>query len=98
MDKEVAPRADFGHSTVVQFLCSRGLRDREDEVLEAGRLAVRWFEQEVGPEGNQVLTDETNLVWRALRSATRPATVESAQGRRISGMRIGPAAHDLVTS
>ncbi|MFD8813446.1 hypothetical protein ACFV23_18620 [Streptomyces sp. NPDC059627] len=98
VDKEVAPRADFGYSAVVQFLCSRRLRDGEGEVLEAGRLAVRWFEQEVGPESHQVLTEETNLAWKALRTATRPAIVESAQGRRISGMRIGTAAHDLVTS
>ena len=98
MDKAVAPKADFGHSAVVQFLCSRRLGDGEGEVLEAGRLAVRWFEQEVGPESHQALTAETNLAWRALRLATRPAIVESAQGRRISGMRIGPAAHDLVTS
>ncbi|MFJ4002605.1 hypothetical protein ACIPWL_03985 [Streptomyces sp. NPDC090023] len=98
VDKAVAPRADFGHSAVVQFLCSRRHRDSMGEVLEAGRLAVRWFEQEVGPERHQVLTEETKLAWRALRLATRPAIVQSAQGRRISGMRIGPTAHDLVTS
>ncbi|MFB7286795.1 hypothetical protein [Actinacidiphila glaucinigra] len=98
VDKAVAPRADFRHSAAVQFLSSRRLRNGEGEVLEAGRLAVRWFEQEVGPKGHQVLTQETNLAWKALRLATRPAIVESPQGRRISGMRIGPAAHGLVTS
>ncbi|MFD8418489.1 hypothetical protein [Streptomyces sp. NPDC059466] len=94
----VAPRSDIGHSAVVQFLCSRRIQDGEGEVFEAGRLAVRWFEQEVGPERHQLLTEETRLVWKALRAATRPASVESAQGRRITGRRIGLAAHDLVTS
>ncbi|MER6496742.1 hypothetical protein [Streptomyces griseorubiginosus] len=98
MDNAVAPRSDIGHSAVVQFLCSRRFQDDEGEVFEAGRLAVRWFEQQVGPERHQLLTEETTLVWKALRAATRPAIVESTQGRRISGMRIGPVAHDLVTS
>ncbi|MFG2422704.1 hypothetical protein ACGFWD_27090 [Streptomyces sp. NPDC048448] len=94
----VAPRSNIGHSAVVQFLCSRRIQDRDGEVFEAGRLAVRWFEQEVGPERHQLLTEETSLAWKALRAATRPASVESAQGQRISGRRIGLAAHDLVTS
>nr|WSY54354.1 hypothetical protein OG999_32290 [Streptomyces sp. NBC_00886] len=98
VDNAVAPRSDIGHSAVVQFLCSRRIRDGEGEVFEAGRLAVRWFEQQVGPERHQLLTEETSLAWKALRAATRPAIVESTQGRRISGMRIGPAAHDLATN
>ncbi|MFJ5231028.1 hypothetical protein ACIQBJ_14175 [Kitasatospora sp. NPDC088391] len=98
MDDAVASRSDIGHSAVMQFLCSRRLQDGEGEVFEAGRLAVRWIEQEVGPERHQLLTEETGLAWKALRAATRPAVVENAQGRRTSGMRIGPAAHDLVTS
>ncbi|WP_207228925.1 hypothetical protein [Streptomyces sp. BK022] len=98
MDNAFAPRSGIGHSAVVQFLCSRRFQDGEGEVLEAGRLAVRWFAQQIGPERDQLLTEETSLVWKALRAATRPANVESTQGRRISGMRIGPAAHDLVTS
>lgn len=98
VDDAVAPRSDLGHSAVVQFLCSRRLQDGEGEVFEAGRLAVRWFEQEVGPERHQLLTEETRLIWKVLRAATRPAIVESTQGRRISGMRIGLAAHDLVTN
>ena len=98
VDNAVAPRFDIGHSAVVQFLCSRRIQDGQGEVFEAGRLAVRWFEQEVGPERHKLLTEETSLAWKALRAATRLAIVESAQGRRISGLRIGPAAHDLVTS
>ncbi|MFD7641770.1 hypothetical protein ACFV4P_14065 [Kitasatospora sp. NPDC059795] len=97
VDDALVPRSDIGHSAVVQFLRSRRLQDGEGEAFEAGRLAVRWFEQEVGPERHQLLTEESSLVWKALRAATRPAIVENAQGRRISGMRIGPAAHDLVT-
>jgi hypothetical protein len=98
VEAALTPRADIGHSAVVQFLCSRRLQDGEGEVFEAGRLAVRWFEHEVGPARHQLLTEETSLAWKALRAATRPAIVENAQDRRISGMRIGPAAHDLVTS
>ncbi|MFG3046187.1 hypothetical protein ACGFZR_14825 [Streptomyces sp. NPDC048241] len=98
VDNAVAPRSDLGHSAAVQFLCSRRIQDGEGEVFEAGRLAVSWSEQQVGPERHQLLTEETSIVWKALRAATRPAVVESPQGRRISGMRIGPAAHDLVTS
>ncbi|MGW4816322.1 hypothetical protein ACWEPB_32385 [Kitasatospora cineracea] len=98
MDDTVAPRSDIGHSAVVQFLGSRRRQDGEGEVFEAGRLAVRWIEQEVGPERHQFLTEETRLAWKALRAATRPANVQDAQGRRTSGMRIGPAAHDLVTN
>ncbi|MFB7775755.1 hypothetical protein [Streptomyces bauhiniae] len=98
MDDAVAPRSDLGHSAVVQFLYSRRLQDGEGKVFEAGRLAVRWFEQEVGPERHQLLTEEACLIWKVLRAAIRPAIVESTQGRRISGMRIGLAAHDLVTN
>ncbi|MET8976095.1 hypothetical protein ABZX85_10790 [Streptomyces sp. NPDC004539] len=98
VDSAVAPRSDIGHSAIVQFLCSRRVQDGEDELFEAGRLAVRWFEQQVGPERHQLLTEETRLVWKALRAATRPADVENTQGRRISGTRIGPAAHALVTA
>ncbi|WP_051817582.1 hypothetical protein [Kitasatospora sp. NRRL B-11411] len=97
VDDAVAAGSDIGHSAVMQFLCSRRLQDGEGEVFEAGRLAVRWIEQEVGTERHQLLTEETSLAWKALRAATRPAIVENTQGRRTSGMRIGPAAQDLVT-
>ncbi|MCX4865971.1 hypothetical protein OHU11_22875 [Streptomyces sp. NBC_00257] len=90
-------RSDLSRSAVLQFLCSRRFRDGAGEALEAGRLAVRWDEPEVGPERHRLLTDQTRLAWRALRSATRPASVEAAHGGRVSGMRIGPAAYDLVT-
>ncbi|MEV4442812.1 hypothetical protein AB0K09_28125 [Streptomyces sp. NPDC049577] len=98
MDNAVAPQTDIGHPADVQFLCSRRIQDGEGEVFEAGHLAVCWLEQQVGPERHQLLTEETSLAWKALRATNRPAIVESTQGRRISGMRIGPAAHDLVTS
>ncbi|MDK0520715.1 hypothetical protein [Streptomyces sp. ML-6] len=84
------------HSAVLQLLCSRRFRDDEGEAIEAGRLAVRWYEPEVGPERHRLLTDQTRLAWQALRSATRPAPVETPDGRRVSGLRIGSAAYDLV--
>ncbi|MFJ1755044.1 hypothetical protein [Kitasatospora sp. NPDC088134] len=84
-------------SAVVQLLCSRRRQNRNGEVFDAGRLAVRWFEPEVGPEMHRLLTEQTRTVWRALRAATRPAPVETAAGHRISGMRIGRAAHAFAT-
>lgn len=83
-------------AAVVQLLCSRLRTDERGEFFESGRLAVRWFEPEVGPETHQTLTEQTRLVWTALRTATRPAAIETAVGRRTTGTRIGPAAHDQV--
>ncbi|KQV14850.1 hypothetical protein ASE03_30165 [Kitasatospora sp. Root187] len=93
-----SPRPDLAHRAVLQLLCSRRVQERQGEVLEAGRLAVRWFEAEVGAETHLLLTEETRTVWKALRSATRPAVVEDQHGRRTAGMRIGAAAHELVTN
>ncbi|MFJ3660064.1 hypothetical protein ACIPPM_06295 [Streptomyces sp. NPDC090119] len=56
VDNAVAPRSDVGHAAAVQFLCSRRIQDGGSEVFEAGRLAVRWFEQQVGPETHQLMT------------------------------------------
>ncbi|MEU3303401.1 hypothetical protein ABZ729_26850 [Streptomyces sp. NPDC006678] len=67
-------------------------------MFDGGRLAVRWFEPEVGPEMHQLLTEQTRLVWKALRAATRPAALQDTRGRRITGPRIGAAAHDLAAA
>ncbi|MGW4202701.1 hypothetical protein [Streptomyces sp. NPDC004726] len=83
-------------SAVVQLLRSRLRRDEQGEFLESGRLAVRWSEPEVGPETHRTLTEHTRLIWTALRASTRPAVIETADGRRTSGMRIGPAARNGV--
>ncbi|MGV9313600.1 hypothetical protein ACWDR0_15630 [Streptomyces sp. NPDC003691] len=45
---------------------------------------------------HQTLTEQTRLIWAALRAATRPAVIEAPDGRRTSGARIGPAARDEV--
>ncbi|MFJ1708859.1 hypothetical protein [Kitasatospora sp. NPDC088346] len=90
------PRPELAHHAVLQLLCSRRIQGPYGEIFEAGRLAVRWSEPEVGAEVHLLLTEETRTVWKALRSATRPAVVEDAHGRRIAGMRIGAAAHALV--
>ncbi|MGW0931500.1 hypothetical protein [Streptomyces sp. NPDC002644] len=96
---EEAPRcSDLAHAAVVQLLQARRIRDAEGEVFEAGRLAVRWYESEVGPETHHLLSEQTRLAWKGLRAATRPATVMTAYGQEISGMRIGPAAYDLVAN
>ncbi|MEU3597269.1 hypothetical protein ABZ714_00820 [Streptomyces sp. NPDC006798] len=88
-------------AAVVQLLCSRRVRpggEEQEEVFAAGRLAVRWYEPEVGPAVHALLTAETRLIWRALRAATRPAKVADRHGRQVSGMRIGAAAHALVSA
>ncbi|MFB6525147.1 hypothetical protein [Streptomyces sp. NPDC056399] len=83
-------------AAVVQLLRSRLRTDERGEFFESGRLAVRWFEPEVGPEMHQTLTEQTRLIWAALRAVTRPAVIEAPDGRRTSGLRIGPAARDEV--
>jgi hypothetical protein len=45
---------------------------------------------------HQTLTEQTRLIWAALRAATRPAAIETADGRRTTGTRIGPAAREKV--
>ncbi|MFE0425251.1 hypothetical protein, partial [Streptomyces sp. NPDC058953] len=87
-----------GSAAVVQLLCARRVREDGEEVFRAGRLAVRWSEPEAGPATHRLLTEQTRLIWRALRSATRPAHVVTAGGQRVSGLRIGPAARDLVSA
>lgn len=93
-----ATRLGLPGAAVVQLLCSRRRQSESGEALDAGRLAVRWFEPEVGPEMHRLLTEQKRTIWQALRSGTRQAVVETVDGRRISGMRIGHAAHALATS
>lgn len=83
-------------AAVVQLLRSPLRRDERGEFFESGRLAVRWFEPEVGPEMHQALTEQTRLIWAAMRAVTRPAVIEAPDGRRTSGLRIGPAAREEV--
>ncbi|MEV6352909.1 hypothetical protein [Streptomyces hydrogenans] len=83
-------------AAVVQLLRSRIRTDQRGEFIESGRIAVRWFEPEVGPETHQTLTEQTRLIWAALRAVTRPVVIEASDGRRTWGLRIGPAARDEV--
>jgi hypothetical protein len=83
-------------AAVVQLLRSRVRTDERGEFFESGRLAVRWFEPEVGPEMHRDLTEQTRLIWTVLRAVTRPAVIEAPDGRRTSGLRIGPVARDEV--
>jgi hypothetical protein len=64
--------------------------------FDAGRLAVRWFEDEVGAGTHQLLLQQTRSIRSVLTAATRPAHVEDQSGKRLSGYRIGPAAHTLA--
>jgi hypothetical protein len=66
--------------------------------FDAGRLAVRWYEDEVGPTMHRVLLEQTRRVFAVLTATTRPAHVEDQSGRRLTGWRIGPAAHTMITA
>ncbi|MFC5185461.1 hypothetical protein [Actinomadura harenae] len=92
----VEPRSPEPLQAIVQLLRSDLYEDEHGEHFRAGRLAVRWFEPEVGPALHAVLTEQTRLLWRALRTATQPAPVIDQFERRTSGARIGPAAREMV--
>lgn len=61
-----------------------------------GRLAVKWFESEVGPEMHELLTEQAGAIWTAMKAVTKVAHVEDSNGRRLTGTRIGPAAREVV--
>lgn len=90
-------RSNTPQLAILQFLRSRIHQDAIGEYFGSGRLAVRWFEPEVGPNMHAELTEQVRLIWAALRAATKPAAVITEQGRRTTGVRIGPAARQLVT-
>ncbi|MFD8495234.1 hypothetical protein [Amycolatopsis sp. NPDC059657] len=67
-----------------------------DAYFAAGRLAVRWSEDEVGADTHQTLLRQTRAVRSALIATTRPARVKDQNGRRLTGHRIGPAAQAMA--
>jgi hypothetical protein len=92
----VEPRLAESHQAIVQLLRSDLHEDELGVHFRAGRLAVRWFESAVGPDMHELLTEQARLLWQALRAATKPAVVVHESGRRTAGMRIGPAAREMV--
>lgn len=92
----IEPRSAEPQQAIVQLLRSDLCEDELGEYFRAGRLAVRWFEDEVGPDMQELLTEQTRLIWQALRAATKPAAIIHESGRRTSGMRIGTAAREMV--
>jgi hypothetical protein len=64
--------------------------------FDAGRLAARWFEDEVGAGTHHLLLQQTRSIRSVLTAATRPAHVEDQHGRRLTGYRIGPAAQAMA--
>lgn len=80
---------------VVQLLRSQ-MVNFGGEHFRSGRLAVRWFESDVDPDTHRLLTSQTRTIWTSLKAATRVAYIERPDGRRLTGTRIGPAAHDKV--
>ncbi|CAM2778858.1 hypothetical protein RHDE110596_00680 [Prescottella defluvii] len=94
---------------IVQLLRSRLVQEEwgrcrdddspgDDTAFQAGRLAVRWSEAEVDPDTARLLREQTAVVWKALRSATRPAMLVGPDGRSARGGRIGPSARSTVTT
>ena len=77
--------------------CDAGYQHPEGGAyFDAGRLAVRWFEDEVGADKHQVLLRQTRAVRSVLTATTRPAHIKDQNGRRLTGYRIGPAAQAMA--
>jgi hypothetical protein len=91
----VQPPTGPPSQAIVQFLRSDMVNIR-DEHFRSGRLAVRWFESEVGPDMHHLLTNQTRAIWTALKAATRVAHIQRADGSQLTGTRIGRSAHDKV--
>ncbi|GAB3155494.1 hypothetical protein GCM10027290_51730 [Micromonospora sonneratiae] len=64
--------------------------------FDAGRLAVRWYEDEVGADTHQVLLGQARAIRSALTAATRPAHLRDQNGNRLTGYRIGRAAQAMA--
>lgn len=92
----VPPPAGPPAEAILQLLRSAVRTDDQGEHFASGRLAVSWFEPEVGPDVHETLTAQTRLIWSALRATTRPAVIEDSGGRHSGGMRIGSLARQLV--
>lgn len=80
---------------IVQLLRSTMI-EAGDKHFRSGRLAVKWYRSEVGPEMHDLLTGQVGKIWTALKATTRVAHVEDSNGRGLPGTRIGPAAHAMV--
>lgn len=80
----------------VQLLASAVRDEGQGPYLRGGRLAVRWVEPEVGPDLHALLSEQTDAVWAALRSATEVVHLVDGDGRSVRGRRIGSAARALV--
>jgi hypothetical protein len=93
---DAQPRSEVPNEAIVQLLRSSTFEDDLGEHFRVGRLAVRWFEPEVGSETHALLTEQTRLIWAALRAVTRPAAIVDQKGRRSTACRIGPAARQMV--
>ncbi|KKK05001.1 hypothetical protein [Micromonospora sp. HK10] len=64
--------------------------------FDAGRLAVRWFEDDVGSGAHEVLLRQTREVRSVLTATTGPARIKDQNGRPLTGYRIGPAAQAMA--
>ncbi|WP_238780265.1 hypothetical protein [Prescottella equi] len=101
-DVEITP-ALMGQA-LVQLLRSPHVDDEwsrsgeHGKAFSSGRLAVRWSEPEVGPDEHRLLSEQTDIVWAAMRWATRPARLLGPGGRVSTAGRIGQAAYDMVTT
>jgi len=64
--------------------------------FDAGRLAVRWHEQDVGSRTHEILWQQARTIRAALIATTRPAHVTDQSGKQLTGHRIGPTARGMV--
>lgn len=81
---------------LVQLFRSQICGDGYSRYFRNGRLATRWFEDEVGADMHLLLTRQRDLVWQALRRTTSPAHIQHPDGRPVSGKRIGPTALEVA--
>ncbi|MBM4632644.1 hypothetical protein GS482_10750 [Rhodococcus hoagii] len=51
-----------------------------------------------GSDEHRLLSEQTDIVWAAMRWATRPARLLGPGGRVSTAGRIGQAAYDMVTT
>ncbi|GIG04229.1 hypothetical protein Cco03nite_09290 [Catellatospora coxensis] len=91
----VRPPAGPPTEATVQLLRARIRNGHDGRSFEAGRLAVRWYENEVSPETHRTLVGQTRQIWSALTAATRLVRVDGRE-KPLFGFRIGQAAEAMI--
>lgn len=58
-------------------------------MVECGRMAIRWNTQESDEATQAALAAQLKLIWSVFRKSTLPAKVHATAGYAVSGFRIG---------